>query len=142
MANALYPKWKQALMLEGEHNTGLDQTDAANAAYVALVTIGSSGYVYSAAHQFFTDLNSIVGTPQQVIAPVIGAVAIFHASAVVFVNVTGGETDAIVIYRSNSSFNSTWRLVMYEDTGIVGFPITPNGGNIIVTWNTQGIFQL
>lgn len=28
------------------------------------------------------------------------------------------------------------------DTGFTGLPVTPNGGNITVTWNASGIFTL
>lgn len=142
MSNQLYPLWKQALMEEGQHNAGLDQPDAVNGPYAALLTIGASGYVYSAAHQWFTDLNSIVGSPQQITNPSVSVADVFTGDSVVFVSISGAECDAIVVYRANSGFTSTWRLVMYEDTGIVGFPITPNGGNIVIIWNPQGIFQL
>jgi uncharacterized protein YigE (DUF2233 family) len=33
-------------------------------------------------------------------------------------------------------------LVAYIDTGVTGLPVTPNGGNINVTWNASGIFAL
>jgi hypothetical protein len=32
--------------------------------------------------------------------------------------------------------------VLYEDTIVTGLPVTPNGGNILITWNASGIFQL
>jgi hypothetical protein len=37
---------------------------------------------------------------------------------------------------------ATSPLVAYIDTGVTGLPVTPNGGNITVTWNASGIFQL
>ena len=30
----------------------------------------------------------------------------------------------------------------FLDTSVTGLPVTPNGGNITVTWNASGIFQL
>jgi hypothetical protein len=141
MANALYPLWKQALMTETAQQKGLDATDTANGPYVALLVITSGGYVYSAAHQFYSDLNSIQGTPQQITSPTV-ANGIFAGQSVVFVNITAPAIGGFAIYRPNTGANGTWRLVLYEDTGIIGFPIAPNGGNLILTWNTQGIFQL
>ena len=47
-----------------------------------------------------------------------------------------------MIYRKNAGANTTWRLVLYEDTSVTGLPVTPNGGNIVVTWNASGIFTL
>jgi hypothetical protein len=37
---------------------------------------------------------------------------------------------------------ATSPLVAYIDTGVTGLPVTPNGGNITVTWNASGIFAL
>jgi hypothetical protein len=67
---------------------------------------------------------------------------VFKADGLVFTTVTGTTIGALVMYRQNAGANSTWRLVLYEDTGVVGFPMIPNGGNLIVSWNTQGIFAL
>jgi hypothetical protein len=56
--------------------------------------------------------------------------------------VTGVSIEALVIYRKNSGANTTWRLVLYLDTSVTGLPVTPNGGDITVTWNASGIFGL
>ena len=62
MANAIYPKWKEALIgaasnsaLTGSGTTGL---------YVALVDTGV--YTYSSAHQFYSSLAGIAGTDQEI----------------------------------------------------------------------------
>lgn len=141
MANTLYPLYKQALLSEAQYNKGLDQPDAVNGPYLALMTIGTGAYVYAPTHQFYTDLTNIQGSPQQITSPAV-ANGLFTGGSCVFVNITGTALGALVIYRPNSGANTTWRLALYEDTGIVGFPITPNGGNIIVQWNSSGIFQL
>lgn len=142
MANTLYPMWKQALMSEGQANKGLDQPDTVNGPYAALLSVGGSGYVYSSTHQYYTDLTGIISTPTQITSPSVAG-GLFTGSSIIFVSVGGGAVvGGFVIYRPNSAANSTWRLVLYEDTGIVGFPITPNGGNIIMTWSPSGIFQL
>ena len=140
MTNALYPLWKNALMTEAPTNKSLDQTDPANSCYLSLVTI-ASGYVYSKAHQFYTDLTNVQATPQQINQPVV-SVNVFSGDTVVYTNVTGTTIGALVMHRQNLGANSTWRLVLYEDTGIIGFPMVPNGGNLIVTWNAAGIFAL
>jgi hypothetical protein len=141
MSNQLYPLWKQALMTEGSHNIGLDQVDTVNGPYAALLIIGSGGYVYSGAHQWYTDLNSIQGAPVQIASPTV-ANGLFMGQSVVFTGITAPAIGGFAIYRPNVGANSTWRLVLYVDTSIVGFPIAPNGGNIILAWNPAGIFQL
>jgi hypothetical protein len=145
--NALYPKWKQALEQEAQANKSLDQVDVANGVYCALVTIGGANYVYSQAHQFYSDLGANVqGTPLQVTAPTVnvGTVGantglIFDGNDCTFISVAG-TVGALVLYRHNAGANTTWRLVYYLDTPAAGLPVTPAGGNIIVAWSPNGIF--
>jgi hypothetical protein len=48
----------------------------------------------------------------------------------------------LVIYRKNAGANTTWRLVAYLDSGVGNLPVTPNSGDIGITWNASGIFSL
>jgi hypothetical protein len=144
VANAIYPLWKQALMQELPTKKSLDQgdIDPVQGCYVTLVTgVTSGGYVYSDSHEFFSSITNTVGTSQLITS---GAVVgrVFSGDSVVFTNVTGTTISCFVIARQNENASNTWRLVLYEDTGIVGLPLIPSGGNIIVSWNTQGIFGL
>ena len=142
MANAIYPLWKQALMQEAPSNKSLDQGgfDPDNGVYCALVNI-EGGYTYSAAHQYYSEVTNVVGTTQLLGNPTVAG-RIFGADAVVYTNVTGAKIGALVLYRQNTGLSDTWRLVLYEDTGIIGVPLIPSGGNLIVSWNVQGIFGL
>jgi hypothetical protein len=126
-------------MTEADANKSLDQTGS-NAPYAALITT-SSGYTYSAAHQFYSSLSNIVGTPQPITTPT-KVNGTFDGDDVTFTAVSGTVVGAIVIYRQNAGANTTWRLVLFEDTSVTGLPVTPNGGNIVVTWNASGIFTL
>lgn len=139
MANAVYPRWKQSCMTEADTNKSLDQTGA-NAPFASLVTI-SAGYTYSAAHQFFNSITNVVGTDVAITTPTV-VNGLFDGDDVTFTAVSGTVVGAIVIYRKNAGANTTWRLVLYEDTSVTGLPVTPNGGNIVITWNASGIFQL
>lgn len=148
--NALYPKWKQALVQEAQTLKSLDQGTATDGVYCALLTIGGANYVYSAAHQFYTDLGAnVVGTPLQITAPTvaIGTTAggvqgpVFDGNDCTYISVTG-TVGALVLYRHNSGANTTWRLVYYLDTVATGLPISPAGGNIVVSWNPSGIFLI
>lgn len=67
---------------------------------------------------------------------------LFDAADTTFPSVTGTSAEALVIFVKNAGANTTWELVAYIDTGVTGLPVTPNGGNIVVTWNAAGIFQL
>ena len=138
MANAVYPKWKEAL-LQFTANAALTGTGATGV-YVALVDTGT--YTYSAAHEFYSSLSGVVGTDQEIGAPKTYAAGVFDGADVVFPSVTGATAEALVIYVKNAGANTTWRLVAYIDTGVTGLPVTPNSGNINVSWNASGIFAL
>lgn len=138
MANAVYPLYKQSL-LAGDANSDLDNNTTTDGPFVALVDTGT--YTYSAAHQFFSSLSGIVGTDQRIVSPTVTN-GLFDGGDVTFTAVSGASVEALVIYRKNSGANTTWRLVAYIDTGVTGLPVTPNGGDITVTWNASGIFQL
>lgn len=140
MANALYPKWKEALLqalassaLNGSGTTGV---------YAQLVDTGT--YTYSAAHQYYSDLSGLAPvTEQEIGATKAYTNGVFDGADVTFPSVPGTVTyEAIVIFIKNAGANTTWRLVAFMDTGITGLPVTSNGGNIAVAWNASGIFAL
>ena len=140
MANAVYPRYKQSLMTEADANKSLDQSGT-SAPYAALVTT-SGGYTYSATHQFYSpSLTNVQGTDVAITTPSV-VNGLFDGDDVTFTAVSGTIIGAIVIYRRNTGANTTYRLVLYEDTSVTGLPVTPNGGNIVITWNASGIFQL
>ncbi len=59
-----------------------------------------------------------------------------------FTSVTGASIEAIIIYK-DTGIESSSPLIAYIDTA-TGLPITPNGGDIIVTWDngTNKIFKV
>ena len=133
MANAMYPLYKQAL-LDGSANTDINDLTVK----VALVDTGV--YTYSAAHEFLTSLTGVVGTAQTIAATTV-ANGLFDGDNVTYSGVTGNSVEALVIYI-DTTVAATSRLVAYIDSGVIGLPVTPNGGDITVTWNVSGVFQL
>lgn len=138
MANALYPKWKEAL-LQNSADSDLDGTGTTGV-YCALVDTGT--YTYSSAHEFYSSLSGIVGTDQEIGATKTYTNGVFDGADLVYTAVTGNSVEALVLYRKNAGANTTWRLVAYIDTGVTGLPVTPNSGNINCTWHASGIFSL
>lgn len=138
MANAFYNLYKQSL-LKADTNVSLDQNTATDGPFCALVDTGT--YTFSQAHQFFSSLSGIVGTDQRITTPTVATGGIFDGDDLTYTAVSGASVEALVVYRKNSGANTTWRLVFFEDTGVTGLPVTPNGGNITVTWNASGIAQ-
>jgi hypothetical protein len=136
--NNLYPLWKQEL-LKGTANGLLNSSEGATGVYCALVDTGT--YTYSGAHQYYSSLSGVVGTDQEILTKT-QALGVFDGADLTFPAVTGASVEALVIYRKNAGANSTWPLIAYIDTGVSGLPVTPNGGDITVTFNASGIFSL
>jgi len=138
MANALYPIWKQDLM-KITANTNLNGAEGATGVYCSLVDLGT--YTYSSAHDFFNDVSGVVGTDQEILTKT-QTTGTFDGDNLTYTAVTGASVEALILYRKNAGANTTWYLVAFIDTSVTGFPVTPNGGNITVTWNGSGIFTL
>ena len=133
MPNAIYPKYKEAV-IQSSANSSLTGT-----VRVALVDTGT--YVYSATHEFLTSLTGVVGTAQTIGATKSYTNGVFDGGDVTFTAVSGATVEALVIYIDTGTAGTS-RLVAYLDTGVTGLPVTPNGGDITVTWNASGIFAL
>lgn len=138
MANKIYPLFKQELM-KGTANNLLNSAEGATGVYCALVDTGT--YTYSDAHQFYSSLSGIVGTDQEILSKT-QTNGTFDGTDLTYTAVTGSSAEALVLYRKNAGANTTWPLIAYIDTGVTGLPVTPNGGNITITWNASGIFTL
>ena len=139
MANALYPKWKEAI-INGSSNADLNGSGTTGV-YAALVDTGT--YTYNAAHEFYSSLSGIGGTDQEIGATKSYTNGVFDGADVTWTAVAGTVSyEAIVIYVKNAGANTTWRLVAYIDTNVTNLPVTSNGGNISITWNASGIFAL
>lgn len=135
MANALYPKWKEQL-LQFTTNNNL----SAGTVKVALVDTGT--YTYSAAHQFYSSVTGVAGTPVTLGTKTFTN-GVFDAGDATFSAVSNGSVtcEALIIYIDTGTA-ATSPLVAYLDTGITNMPVTPNGGDIVVQWNASGIFGL
>lgn len=133
MANAIYPKYKQAVM---DAAAGTDLNDGV--VKVALIDTGT--YTYDDDHEFFDDVSGVVGTPQEIENTSVTN-GVFDGDNVTFTAVTGNSVEALIIYIDTGTA-STSRLVAYLDTGYTGLPVTPNGGDITIQWNASGIFAL
>lgn len=133
MANAIYPKWKEALWL---------QSTASNASTgtvkVALIDTGT--YTYSAAHEFYSSVTGVIGTPQTIGTKTFTN-GVFDGGDVTFPAVTGSNAEALIIFVDTGTAGTS-RLIAFLDTGVTGLPVLPNGGDIAVQWNASGILAL
>lgn len=132
MANAIYPKWKEAIV-QASANSSLGGT-----VKVALVDTGT--YTYSSAHEFYSSVSGVVGTPATLGTKTFTN-GVFDAADVTYTGVSGSSAEALIIYIDTGS-SATSRLVYYSDTGWTNLPVTPNGGDITLQFHASGIFAL
>lgn len=135
MANALFDKARQRF-LEGQFNWNTDTIKA--------ILVDTGTYTVNlSAHEFLSDIGT--GARISVSGAFTGkttAGGAADANDITFTSVTGASVEAIVIY-SDTGVDSTSPLIAFIDTA-TGLPITPNGGDIIVTWDNGAnkIFKL
>ena len=132
MANALYPKWKQEL-IQGTSGTSLTGT-------LKCTLVDTGTYTYNSAHDFYDDVSGVVGTPQTISTKTYTN-GVLDGDNVTFTAVSGNTVEALILYLDTGS-SATSRLVAYIDSSVTGLPVTPNGGDITVSWNASGIFAL
>ncbi|QZM13673.1 hypothetical protein ABVS_3047 [Acinetobacter lwoffii] len=126
MANTLYDFARQRF-LEAQINWMTDT--------VKVILVDTGAYTpQTAVHQYLADIPisaRIAGPVTLTSKSTAGGAA--DAADCTFTSVSGASIEAIVIY-SDSGTEATSPLIAFIDTA-TGLPITPNGGDIIVTWD-------
>ena len=141
MANSLYDKGRQRF-LEAQLNWITDD--------IKVVMVDTAVYTFAASHEFLSSvaLESHVTAPTTLTSKTSSNGAA-DAQDVTFAAVNGPSIEALVIYKQVLGLDGVTPddaasiLIAYIDTA-TGLPITPNGGDIIVTWDNgiNKIFRL
>lgn len=135
MANAIYPKWKEAVM-QASSNSSLGGT-------VKAALTRSAVYTYNASHEFMSSVTSPHATYSDALASKTYASGKFDAADFKFTApASDGNSYNQLIVFIDTGVAGTSRLVAFYDTGVTGLPVTPNGGDINVTVNASGFFDL
>jgi hypothetical protein len=135
VANTLYDYARQRF-LEAQINWMTDT--------IKVLLVSTGAYTpQTSVHQYLADIPisaRIAGPVTLTSKTTTGGAA--DAADVTFTSVTGQSIQAIVIFRDTGT-EATSPLIAYIDTA-TGLPITPNGGDIIVTWDngTNKIFKV
>ena len=125
MANALYPKAKEAFL-----NADIDlATDT-----ISIALIDTGNYSYSATHQYRSDISDNAVISIATLANKTTANGVFDADDATFTSVTGANCEALVIFQ-NTGNQSNSRLIAFIDSA-TGLPILPNGGDITVAFSS------
>lgn len=135
MANTLYDFARQRF-LEAQINWMTDT--------IKVILVDTGAYTpQTSVHQYLSDISGsarIAGPVTLTAKATTGGAA--DGADVTFTSVSGPSIEAIVIYVDTGT-EATSPLIAYIDTA-TGLPITPNGGDIIVTWDngTNKIFKV
>ena len=81
-----------------------------------------------------------MGTPQTIGSKTF-TLGVFDGADVTFTAVTGSQAVSLVLYIDTGS-TATSPLVAFINASVTNLPVTPNGGDITITWNASGIFAL
>lgn len=127
MANTFFPKGAQKI-LSGAINFTSDTIKAC---------LVSSGYTFSTAHEFVSDLGTRIGTDQTLAGKSVAG-GVFDADDLDFGPLAPGSTvKAVVLYKDTGN-PSTSPLWLYLDSGpSVGLPFATNGGALTIPWNND-----
>jgi hypothetical protein len=144
MANAVYPKAKDKFMKpETLGTTSGDAIDLIDD-NLKVVLVDLADYTYSASHEFLSDVpaGARVATSGNLASKSVTD-GVFDAADVTFSAVSGDQSEALVIYKDTGTASSS-PLIAFIDTVSSGLPVTPNGGDITVTWDNGAnkIFKL
>lgn len=133
MANALYPKAKEAFL-----NADIDL--AADTIKISLIDTGT--YTYTSTHQYRSDVANAAVISTATLSNKTTANGVFDADDALFTSVTGANAEALIIFQ-DTGVQSTSRLIAYIDSA-TGLPILPNGGDITVAFSSGSnkIFSL
>jgi hypothetical protein len=135
MANVVYDKARQSFL-----KADLDM----EVLTIKAALVDAASYTPNTATDEFwsSAIAGLVGTPQTLGSKTYTA-GVFDAAPVTFTAVpAGGAIEYIVIF-SDTGNSATSQLVALI-TSATNLPVTPNGGNITVTWDTGAnkIFKL
>lgn len=135
MANALYDGGREGI-LDGSISVSSGAVQA---------LLATSGYTpNTATHRNVSDVGSgNIVARSSAFASKTETGGVFDAADITFPAVTGSACAYIILYINNGGVDSTSRLIGIIDTA-TGLPVTPNGGDISVTWDngSNKIFKL
>ena len=132
MANTLYPKGKQRMLTAGVNFL----TDTIKAVLVP------DSYVFSAAHEFLSDIGTTVGTAQTLTNKSVTDGVFDADNSLCPALAAGTNLKAVVLYKETGVAGSS-PVIDYIDT-VTGLPMTTNGGDVQIQWDDGGyrIFSL
>jgi len=123
----MYPSCKALLLTAG--------IDLENDSGIKAILIDVADYTVNTAHDFYDDVAaaSRVGTATALASRTINSptAGVYDAADTSLVTVTGDPSEAILLFK-DTGVEATSSLIAYID----GFQVTPNGGTIVLQWDS------
>jgi len=136
MANKVYPKFKKAAL------SGVAIDLLTNVIKVVLIDLAD--YVYNDAHEFLADIPAParVAISPALISKTISDLADFDSADPTLPAVPASDdVEALAMFIDTGDVGTS-RLIYFQDTGITGAPLLPDGNDIKITVNAAGWFRL
>lgn len=142
MANSLFTAFRNGIL--GSHATRVDlDADTIKAMFVD----HADDTPVIATDDFIDDILSAGRVPAIASCPTLGTITIgtvgagvFDAADTTFTSLSGDQVESLILFK-DTGVESTSNLIAFWDTA-TGLPLTPNGGNVTVTWSASGILQV
>lgn len=130
MANAVYIPLKNSYLTQAANQVDFDADD------IRVILVDNADYTVNLMTDDF--LDDVPGAARVAVSSSLTGLSVsgatFDANDVTFSAVTGDSVESIVIYK-HTGVESTSRLIAYYDTA-TNLPVTPNGGDITVSWDS------
>jgi hypothetical protein len=127
MANTLYDLFVNSYMTGGANLVDLDTDD------IRVILVDAADYTFSQTHDYLDDVPGAARVATAALTSESVTNRTFDAADTTFSSVTGDESEALILYNHTGT-EGTSRLIAYIDTA-TNLPITPNGGDITVSWD-------
>jgi hypothetical protein len=130
--SALYGLFKQSML---SLSPSVDFDNTSELVKAALVTSNYSANTATNGHQYFSSVGTnALATATLTSRTVVGGV--FDAADVTFSSVSGsGSINQIIIYKDTGTASNSPLIAVIDSTSSGNIAITPNGGDITVSWD-------
>ena len=112
---------------------GLDSGDYEWTSGTWKVSLLSSAYTFSTAHDFYNDLSGVIAS-----AAITGnskTAGVWDASDVTFSGVAGGSTVVAAVIWKDTGNVATSPLFLFDDVTLLGIPFTTDGNDFTFAWD-------
>jgi hypothetical protein len=137
MANGLFASYRTLVL-----TTGLDLSSLT---IKAMFLDNADDTAVLASDNFIDDIASAARVPAIGSCPSLGtkttgvvAAGVFDAANTTFTALTGDVSEQLILFEDSGSEATSDLLAMWDTA--TGLPLTPGGGDVVVTWNPSGIF--